>query len=170
MSIFENGDVEEAGLEQEMNENKRKYCKWRASEILKAVKSGSDLPQPVDEEEEAKEEEEEEEKGEAKSEAKDALDDFGIPEAPVGRRDTGVGGDFKTMDVDDVPSAPVYTPAPTPAPAASSSWFSKKAPGRVSNESVADATELTTFALAALKTKDVDLARQRLKEALQALS
>jgi hypothetical protein len=46
LSIFEQTNVDEAVLELEVNTMKRKYCKWRASEIFKAIKTGTDLPEP----------------------------------------------------------------------------------------------------------------------------
>jgi hypothetical protein len=179
MTIFDKGDIEEANLEKDLNTSRRKYCKWRATEILKAVKANEELPAPVDDDGEISEEKTQEESKAADS--KEDADDFGIPEAPVGR-----GGDAKGDDDDmDIPEAPVYRPpapapapappvyqppAPAPAPASSGGWFgSKKKGGSASNEAIADATELCTFAMAALKTKDVDLARQRLQQALESL-
>lgn len=76
LGLFETSGVEEAVLEKELIEQRRKYCKWRAALILNAAKKGEDLPVPVAEEEEggegdddAMEEEKEEETkgGETKS-------------------------------------------------------------------------------------------------------
>lgn len=47
--------------------------------------------------------------------------------------------------------------------------FGKKTNGKASKADIADAKELTQFALAALNSKDVDLAAQRLTEALKVL-
>mmetsp|Transcript_20831 Transcript_20831/g.57925 ORF Transcript_20831/g.57925 Transcript_20831/m.57925 type:complete len:364 (-) Transcript_20831:191-1282(-) len=47
--------------------------------------------------------------------------------------------------------------------------FGKKKKGKVSKAEIADATELTRFALAALEDKDTDLAAERLQQALQSL-
>ena len=69
LGLFETSGVDEAVLEKELIEQRRKYCKWRAALILNAAKKGEDLPEPVaDEEEEgedddAMEEDDEETKG-----------------------------------------------------------------------------------------------------------
>lgn len=74
---------------------------------------------------------------------------------------------------------PIYKPPPpaTKSPAKKSSSFfgmvKKKSPanggGKVSKAALADAVELTSFALAALKDKDAELGAQRLEQALAAL-
>ncbi len=96
LNIFEQSNVEEALLEKDGNDSKRKYCKWRAAEILKAVKTNSDLPAPVKED---TSQEEDEGKGESEADMEitpslppasqggdnGGYDDFGIPEAPRGQ-------------------------------------------------------------------------------------
>mmetsp|Transcript_46384 Transcript_46384/g.140512 ORF Transcript_46384/g.140512 Transcript_46384/m.140512 type:complete len:363 (-) Transcript_46384:1733-2821(-) len=74
--------------------------------------------------------------------------------------------------------APTYNP-PAPAPKPASSSLSSmlgmgkkkqvKSGSNVSKAALADATELTRFALAALEEKDSDLAAERLQQALAAL-
>ena len=94
------------------------------------------------------------------------------------------------MAFDDTPPPPPVVPKPVPPPAAApapapaaappaqkskSSWagFGKKKAshqgGNVSKAAMADAKELTKFALAALDAKDADLAAERLQQALSAL-
>jgi vacuolar protein sorting-associated protein VTA1 len=73
------------------------------------------------------------------------------------------------------PAIPPSRPADPPKPKAvgGGGLFGfggkKKASEKVSKEHLADATELTRFAMAALEDKDADLAAQRLKQALEAL-
>ena len=71
------------------------------------------------------------------------------------------------------PVIPVKAPAPAPATAQKSSkWgFGKKKASNVSvsKQAMEDAKELTRFALAALESKDPDLAAQRMQQALSAL-
>jgi len=192
LSIFEQSNVDEAVLELEGNTMKRKYCKWRASEILKAVKNGSDLPEPVKEdgeEDEAKGDEEKEEDlspaapaappaaPSSPPQSKEAEDPFGIPEAPSSTPSTVAESKISPPDYDDVPppvfkpSAPAPSPAPAPAPApAKTGWFgSKKSSSTTSKESIADAIELSKFAIAALEGKEIDIAKQRLQQALACL-
>ena len=89
----------------------------------------------------------------------------------------------------DIPKPPLTfnlpPPAPTPPPVApkpaprsvekpKKTFFgigssSKKKSKKASKAEIADATELTRFALAALEDKDADLAAQRLQQALQSL-
>ena len=94
------------------------------------------------------------------------------------------------MAFDDTPPPPPVVPKPVPPPAAApapapaaappaqkskSSWagFGKKKTSNqkcnVSKAAMADAKELTKFALAALDAKDGDLAAERLQQALSAL-
>jgi vacuolar protein sorting-associated protein VTA1 len=73
------------------------------------------------------------------------------------------------------PAIPPSRPADPPKPkgVVSGGLFGfggkKKTSEKVSKEHLADATELTRFAMAALEDKDADLAAQRLKQALEAL-
>ena len=74
---------------------------------------------------------------------------------------------------------PVYkpsTPAAEPQPKKLGSSFfgagkkkSTTPPSKVSKQALADAVELTSFALAALQNKDAELGATRLKQALAAL-
>lgn len=81
--------------------------------------------------------------------------------------------------IDDLPP-PVPKGFPTPTPSAkkksSSSSFlggligsNKQKSKRIGKAEIADATELTRFALSALEDKDADLAAERLQQALQCL-
>jgi hypothetical protein len=70
------------------------------------------------------------------------------------------------------PIKPVVKPAPAKKSSGLFGMGKKKssAPvGKVSKEKIADAIELTNFALSALKSKDVEVGAKRLKEALAAL-
>lgn len=73
------------------------------------------------------------------------------------------------------PAIPPSRPADPPKPKSTVSGglfgfgSKKKTSEKVSKEHLADATELTRFAMAALEDKDADLAAQRLKQALEAL-
>jgi vacuolar protein sorting-associated protein VTA1 len=85
-----------------------------------------------------------------------------------------------TIDRPPIVPPPVYKPPvakpPTPEKKKSSSFLrigKKKATtsesGKVSKAALADAVELTSFALAALQSKDAELGATRLKQALEAL-
>lgn len=145
LGMFEASGVEEASLEKELIEQRRKYCKWRAALILSAAKKGEDLPEPVAEEmedgvgggDEGVEVKEEETK-EEETKMSEEKDDFGIPEAPSG----------------GMPNvAPVFIPSEPPPPAYPSppkqeqkrgSWFGgAKRGGDPSKAAVADAIELS---------------------------
>eukprot|EP00953_Heterococcus_sp_UTEX-ZZ885_P022785 12583-Heterococcus_DN1.PRE.6 len=67
-------------------------------------------------------------------------------------------------------SAAAAAAPPAAAKASSSSVFSRGgSKGKASPETLADATELSKFAIKALEVKDVALAKQRLQEALNCL-
>mmetsp|Transcript_24524 Transcript_24524/g.45365 ORF Transcript_24524/g.45365 Transcript_24524/m.45365 type:complete len:365 (-) Transcript_24524:225-1319(-) len=84
---------------------------------------------------------------------------------------------------DEIPPPPMpaptynpHPPAPKPKPTSASlstllgiGKKSSRSVGNVSKAALADATELTRFALAALESKDSDLAAERLQQALTAL-
>lgn len=74
-------------------------------------------------------------------------------------------------DIPAPPKKPMPKPAPKPAPPKSSGMFGfgKKKGGKATKLQIADATELTQFALAALHDKDAELAADRLQKALEAL-
>ena len=70
------------------------------------------------------------------------------------------------------PAAPKPAPRPVVKPKKKAFFnmgSSKKNSKKTNKAEIADATELTRFALAALEDKDVDLAAQRLEQALQVL-
>lgn len=77
------------------------------------------------------------------------------------------------MDIPTPPSRPLPPPTQTEPPSKKATFFglggNNKKPGKVSKAEISDATELTKFALAALDDKDVDLAADRLKQALRVL-
>lgn len=68
------------------------------------------------------------------------------------------------------PMPPPSIPPPAPAPSGGGLFgFGQKKGGKVSKAQIADAVELTRFALSALEEKDPDLAAERLQQALQSL-
>lgn len=194
------------GDESEEREEERKkviYAKWKATEILKAVKEGRQ-PTP----------------GGYGEQAEDIpIDDLGeapqpeahpsvfvpamIPEAPMTRpsgyvpsappEPEGDEGTEVPLDLGPPPAYPgttspvmfeqkqVFIPLSPPAPPAkptppakSSGFFgglgrSTDKEVNVSKAKMADAAEFTRFALAALESKDADLAATRLQQALQTL-
>ena len=87
----------------------------------------------------------------------------------------GPGADNNAGSFVDRPNLTFDLPAPVEAPPAPPKksgglfGFGKKQGGKVSKAKLADATELTRFALAALEDKDAELAAERLKQALSAL-
>ena len=114
--------------------------------------------------------------------AKEVDDPFNIPEAPSSApRPSSFSESKGGADEDYDAPPPVFKPtAPTPAPApapvsapapAKSSWFGSKkgSSSSVSKEAIADAIELSKFAVAALEGKEVEVAKQRLQQALACL-
>lgn len=72
----------------------------------------------------------------------------------------------------DLPPPPVSNNAPLSPPKTKVTnmfGFGKKTPTKANKAQIADATELTRFALAALEDKDADLAAERLQQALKSL-
>ena len=217
---------EEDSEQMEADRKQIVYAKWKATDILKALKEGrKPTPGGFGEEEEEKPKQDApvvETVGEESGEEAE----FHIPEAPKGPPTMPPSVPPPVMppsvdpDTDDEPMAedkeddddeeeadanqgqevelgppPAY-PGPSPAKEESSLSFNlpppmdvpmpkpaaspKKSSGgglfgfgkkkdKVSKAELADATELTRFALAALTDKDVDLAAERLKQALSVL-
>mmetsp|Transcript_15124 Transcript_15124/g.31262 ORF Transcript_15124/g.31262 Transcript_15124/m.31262 type:complete len:236 (+) Transcript_15124:596-1303(+) len=213
---------------EEVAEQKKKavYCKWKATEILKAIKEGR-TPTPGGYGEEAnKGDEEEKTPGtmETKDESPVAVetveedcdgdkegDEKTTPNMPVDEDSGDDSGDDEGTEVQlgpppaypvgiepveppFLPPAPPVKPPmtfnlPPPAPSTipppvvptsthqmkpkKTSFFGlgskKKSHKKVGKTEIADATELTRFALAALEDKDAELAAERLQQALQHL-
>lgn len=177
------------------------YAKWKATDILKAIKEGREVKSGG--------------YGEDLEDKDDEIEVAAVePEAPLppSLEGTEVGMDGRTQpsfrepssppppaynDVESVadnpppmaphvpkpplnnfapPIKPMPVPAPAPAPSSGGGFMSNFFGGgasssnsRYSKEVLADAKELTKFALKALESKDGDLAAQRLREALAAL-
>ncbi|GMH64701.1 hypothetical protein TrVE_jg8505 [Triparma verrucosa] len=158
LAVFENASVEEAIIEKDDISSRRKYAKWRASLILSASKNGEELPEPVVEDND--ETKSEDNKSVADYKPSEEKYDVDIPPAPTG----SVGS---TEEVKESTPPPVYSPDPVPA---RSSWFSSKSDkGKPSKASVSDAIELTKFAMKALEEKEIEIARERLMQALECL-
>lgn len=219
---------------EELAEQKKKsvYCKWKSTEILKAIKEGrtptpggygedhgNDAEETTEEEKEVTEaadmsgpappavETVEEDSDDQKEEESPALKlpeeepeegngdegtevQLGPPPAyPVGIEPVAppilppAPPVAPPMDIPKPPltfnmppPAPSVAPppaAPKPAEKPKKTFFSmgskKKSNKKASKLAIADATELTRFALAALEDKDVELAAQRLEQALKVL-
>lgn len=238
--FYAKGEDHEKSPEEEEEAEKRVYCKWKATEILKAIREGR-KPTPGgygDDAEDNTSGEKECEDGAANDapfssqpdytappavppaemagpdifvpppppsslqpETEESAEDEGTECGLNGPRDAAPpmypgneSGDVdypppyrppqkSTMPKIDIPPppmpAPTYNPpAPTPAPKPASSSLSNmlgikkkssKGASNVSKAALADATELTRFALAALDSKNSDLAAERLQQALTAL-
>ena len=187
-----NVDDEIAALLEEENK-KRIYSKWKATEILKAIKEGRKI----------------EPGGYQSKSQNDDLDQNTDPEPPPlpsGSNDNdGVHGEGVETSLDGPPqmtlSPPPIPPPPLPPPplppppyefsaedsekitnapsnppppSAASSFVTpmarKRSEGTKKKQMLADAIELTKFALAALTQKDLDLGKARLQQALETLS
>jgi vacuolar protein sorting-associated protein VTA1 len=206
--------------EQVVEDKKRiLYCKWKATEILKAIKEGRE-PTPGgygDDVMDSMGEETIEEPATSATEKPlvqtivNDDDDFGLPVAPTKLPppplppvvlpppnsnvvdETAVEQDEEGMEVALGPP-PAYTAANTnasdnrpalafnlppldvPPPATKSkspslfgTFMKKNEKAQTSKAQLADAIELTKFALAALEDRDGDLAAERLRQALSAL-
>lgn len=120
----------------------------------------------IDSEQEPEESEQEPEDEQAEDQDTDV--DFGPPPVYPGEVDPP----NVTYHPPPMPQRPVV-PAPAPAapPKARTGifGFGKKQEGKVSKAQLADAAELTRFAMAALEDKDGELAAERLQQALRAL-
>jgi vacuolar protein sorting-associated protein VTA1 len=68
-----------------------------------------------------------------------------------------------------MPAPPTAKPQPQPEPTKPAGFFGLGKKKKLSKAEIADATELTRFALAALEDKNVDVAADRLKQALHTL-
>jgi vacuolar protein sorting-associated protein VTA1 len=68
-----------------------------------------------------------------------------------------------------MPAPPTAKPQPPPEPTKPAGFFGLGKKKKLSKAEIADATELTRFALAALEDKNIDVAGDRLKQALHAL-
>lgn len=215
---------DEESEEREEEKKKVKYAKWKATDILKAMKEGRE-PTPggygeEDEKEEGDDDEDEAAPQESAPRAGSppAMMDLPPPPAPldfpsppdpfVAPVRTGPVP-IAPPDLEEIPShegteielgpppsypgasAPegdddesvVFQPPPAPVPAKKpapspkkkksggifSSFGGSKSKSNVSKDKLDDATELTQFALAALKNKDGELAMRRLQQALSAL-
>jgi vacuolar protein sorting-associated protein VTA1 len=215
--FYDKDDTSEASTE---DKKRIIYAKWKATEILKAVKEGRT---PVsggygEEEEDAEEEEEEGTEQEIASEENkedapmvetvtveddDDEEDSVDPPVEVAPPDEESEEEEEDSTEVELGAPPAYSPPPTsfdpskvnrppvsyslpppvvpPAlPAAPSAPPAKKAGGmfgfggkkkgeKITKAQLADAVELTRFALASLEDKDGELGAERLQQALDAL-
>jgi vacuolar protein sorting-associated protein VTA1 len=191
LNQFHVGVSEEDKSEDILEEEKKSfYAKWKATDILKAIREGreitpggfgEDLNQDNEEEEEPEvetggnvvtnEEEEEEEPVEEGTEV--SFNEAFAPPPPY-------PGMTEQAQPPSAPQAsfrqpkPVPVPAPKKAPSSKGGFmggmFGGKGKGKYSKAVLGDAKELTKFALKALNEKDGDLAVERLQQALEALT
>ncbi len=190
-----NGEENEDVIEEE---KKSFYAKWKATDILKAIKEGREVkPGGYGENENDDDDEEKEEDNGNETEQ-------GMEVGMDGKMSESASNLFAPPPYKDVtPMAPpptnpdrpssMFSPpsmmppvkpmptvsapvAPAPAPAASSGGFMSSFFGgggtsssKYSKETLKDARELTKFALKALDEKDGDLAIERLQQALDCL-
>lgn len=217
---FYSPDAAESGDNRARDRKQILYAKWKATDILNAIKEGREPApgayDPEEEEEEVPASDEEAEKDEEKpADNAHALSNeheklppvapFSPPAAPTTRiapppvppppyvppsddeemtpppvypaRDDESKDETMTFSVPppEDPLPPPRLPPPprrAAAPAPSSDIFSNKGSkshGNVSKAQLADATELTRFAMAALEDRDVELAAERLQQALHCL-
>lgn len=152
-------------------DEKCRYAKWKAADIINALKEGRQPARGGPGEEEQQQEEEE-----------DHQDLSEIPEAPQAPK--------VQEEVDDFPSVPPsYTDLTPPPPRAVSPpppiepvvveeevtsrpppvISRKEISGDISQNKINDALEYARFAVAALEVKDTDLAIERLRGALSVL-
>ena len=172
------GEKSEDVLEEE---KKSFYAKWKATDILKAIREGKEV-KPGGYGEEPQEEEvevggddgggmgmgnnmEQDEPAEAGTEV--SINDPIPPPPPYSSTQQPIA-----PPINHEPD-PVSMPVPVPAPTKRFGMFGGgggKGKTKYSKAVLGDAKELTKFALKALSEKDGDLAIQRLQEALNVLS
>jgi vacuolar protein sorting-associated protein VTA1 len=216
---FYSPDAAESADNRARDRKKILYAKWKATDILNALKEGREpTPGAYDPDEDApgSEEEAEDEEGKPADKTDDQTNGhealppaapFVPPAAPTTRivpapvpppppyvppsddeemapppaypasdDDKDEPMTFSVPPPEDPVPPPKFSPPPRriPAPVPPSSLFTvsnkgSKSHGNVSKAQLADATELTRFAMAALEDKDVELAAERLQHALKCL-
>jgi len=199
-------DAELSGEGEEAEEqHKRKYSKWKATEILKAMKEGRE-PTPGGYEEPVVPVEidvvDDNVAGETivsnvstESESVEVVHEPpAAPSAPPAAPSAAPSG-FGGLPPPIAPPPPLPAPTPTPAPISALmpttaltptpaprrpaspktnsfggfKFGGSKKTNKPTKDAMQDATELTRFALAALKSNDADLAADRLEKALAVL-
>ena len=183
--------------EAEEHKQKRLYAKWKATEILKAIKEGREIiPGGYAEQEEngtvTKDEDDlipvlptKDSSMNDKQDEGTEVDIYGtsIPPPPYKEsvEEPLPQPEIKPVPVPTpvanvAPVSPKLAPTPTPAPTSpirtSSIWnfgASGNSSKKVTKEQLEDAKELVRFALAALEARDADLGANRLQQALKAL-
>ena len=161
----DNGEKSEDVLEEE---KKSFYAKWKATDILKAIREGREIqPGGFNDTAESGMEQDDAKEEKGTSEVEDTTI---LPPPPP---------TYSSATAPVVPVVPPQPTAPAPAPSTFSSggFMSSFFGGLGSNsnskypkETLDDAKELTKFALQALNEKNGDLAAQRLKDALEVLA
>lgn len=201
---------DEVSEEREEEKSRIIYSKWKAMEILKAIKEGRQpTPGGYGEEEEVQEdlpaaeepevpvlppppmpppvetvEEDDDDEEEQEQDFNEEGTEVGLDGPPPSYPDVPPPDTVFSVNESPIPP-PVYKPpitkppvakSPTPSPKTTGSSFfgigKKKmnsSSSKVSKQQLADAVELTEFALAALKGRDTELGATRLQQALEAL-
>lgn len=171
---------EEMEGEDAVEEQKKSfYAKWKATEILKAIKEGREVkPGGYGEDLEIEEEEE----GGNVEQGLEVAQDGSMrnisppPPYPIDSAAFNLPPMAPVHSPPPIQAAPSDSsddeePAPPPAGGLMSSFFgtSSRAPKKYQKSTLSDAKELTTFALMALDEKDGTLAAERLRQALECL-
>lgn len=223
LQFYPKTENEDDKAESQIEEDeKRVYCKWKATEILKAIREGrkptpggyldpvaGSEPEPEPEVQTTVEEQTIEVEKEVEqvipsapnlsmARSEDSEEEIAAevgtevplhsytqktdlpPPYPVQVEDVGSSSSDEEVYMPPPPKPTIpqpkkvaFTPPPSmppQKPSKSRFGFGKKSKSKVSKETLADATELTTFALKALKDKDAELAAERLSQALEILN
>lgn len=176
-------------------EKKSFYAKWKATDILKAIREGREIKpggfgETPQEDDDGEEQEEGDTNGDldilmpppaAVADEKDDEPEEQGTEVPLDGNTLLPPPPYPGMDDTQPPTSPVV-PVPIPAPAPSSgggflggmrrrnSGKKQGKGGKYTKAVLSDAKELTKFALKALNDKDGDMAVERLQQALNVLT
>jgi vacuolar protein sorting-associated protein VTA1 len=176
-------------------EKKSFYAKWKATDILKALREGREIkPGGFGEDPEEENDNDDAYDDEVKEIMGGGNDDVTMPSTNYDDHEPKEEGTEVPLNENSLlppppypatassaPSAPTYDepkPVPTPQKSKSSSgggfmggmFRGKKGNGKYSKAVLSDAKELTNFALKALSDKNGDLAVERLQQALEVLT
>mmetsp|Transcript_19491 Transcript_19491/g.24543 ORF Transcript_19491/g.24543 Transcript_19491/m.24543 type:complete len:294 (-) Transcript_19491:204-1085(-) len=169
LSQFHSNSSEEDRSEDVLEEEKKSfYAKWKATDILKAIREGREI-KPGGFGEDPLEHDDDKEDGEAEEAPAEQGTEISITGAAM---PPPPYPGYEPV----VPAAP-FQPVPVPKPATGGfmgglfgGGSSGGGRGKYTKEVLGDAKELTKFALTALNDKDGDLAIERLQQALEVLT
>ncbi len=180
LSQFHSNDKGEEKTDDILEEEKKSfYAKWKATDILKAIREGREIKPGGFGEDPQEDEKDGEQEGIAN-------DDNEEPPAEEGTEVSINGGalpppPYPGNEPSHPASAPAYVepvpvPKPQPSPSSGGGFMggifggSGGGKGKYTKAVLGDAKELTKFALKALNDKDGDLAIERLQQALEILT